>query len=212
MLIETMEVGPVITNCYVVGCEETKEGLVIDPGGDSDRILALIERSGLNVTQLLNTHGHADHIAGNAAIHRALGCKILIHEADADMITSRASSLLDWIPEGEPSPPADRRLSDGDQVQVGSLAFDVLHLPGHTPGGIGLLTDKVIFTGDTLFAESIGRTDLPGGSEEVLFRTLAERIATLDDQLTAYPGHGPATTIGREKERNPFLRMAMERR
>lgn len=212
MRIESLEVGPVITNCYLVGCEETKEGLVIDPGGDPDRILALIERSGLNVGQLLNTHGHADHIAGNAVIHRALGCKILIHEADADMITSRTSSLLDWIPDGEPSPPADRRLSDGDQVQVGALTFDVLHLPGHTPGGIGLKTDSVIFTGDTLFAESIGRTDLPGGSEEVLFQTLAERIATLDDDMTAYPGHGPSTTIGREKERNPYLRMAMERR
>lgn len=209
MLLETLIVGPVMTNCYLVGCPETKEGLVIDPGGDPDRILALVEQSGLEVRQLVNTHGHADHIAANAALKRTLGCDILVHEADAEMMTSREKSLLDWIPGGEPSPEPDRRLVEGDRVIVGRLQFDVRHLPGHTPGGIGLLADRVFFVGDTLFADSIGRTDLPGGAEDVMFQTLAERIAPLDDETAVYPGHGPPTTIGREKRRNPFLRMAM---
>jgi glyoxylase-like metal-dependent hydrolase (beta-lactamase superfamily II) len=210
MILETLEVGPVITNCYLVGCPQTRKAMVIDPGGDPDRILAMIEKSGLAVEKILNTHGHADHMAGNAAIHRALGCEILIHEADAHMLPSRAASLLDWIPGGEASPEADRQLTDGDTVSVGNLQFRVLHLPGHTPGGIGLLDDDVFFCGDTLFAQSIGRTDLPGGSEEIMFDTLANRIATLDENLKVYPGHGPPTTIGREKRENPFLRMAMK--
>ncbi len=209
MHLETLEVGPVITNCYLVGCDETKEGILIDPGGDPDRVLRMVESSGLKVDRIVNTHGHADHIAANAAVQRVLGCRILIHEADAAMITSRSASLLDWIPEGEPSPAADEMLADGDTIDVGPEKFIVVHLPGHTPGGIGLRNDEVFFSGDTLFADSIGRTDLPGGSEEVLFRTLAERIAPLDDALRVYPGHGPSTTIRREKERNPFLRMAM---
>ncbi|MCK4547884.1 MAG: MBL fold metallo-hydrolase [Candidatus Eisenbacteria sp.] len=211
MFLDTLEVGPVITNCYLIGCPETKEGMVIDPGGDPDGILSMIEASGLRVVQILNTHGHADHMAANAAVQKALGCRILVHEADAAMITSRESSLLDWIPGGEPSPQADRLLSDGDTVELGTLTFRVLHLPGHTPGGIGLLDEEVLFSGDTLFALSIGRTDLPGASEEIMFDTLARRIATLDDNLKVYPGHGPATTIGREKRENPFLRMAMRK-
>jgi hydroxyacylglutathione hydrolase len=209
MRVETLEVGPVLTNCYLIGCEETNEGLLVDPGGDPARILRMVEGAGVKVDRIVNTHGHADHIAGNAAVQRELGCRILIHEADAAMITSRTTSLLDWIPDGEPSPPADELLSDGDTLGVGRLAFTIVHLPGHTPGGIGLLNDEACFTGDTLFAGSIGRTDLPGGSEDVLFRTLAERIAPLDDALVLYPGHGPSTTVAREKERNPFLRMAM---
>jgi len=209
MYLERMEVGPVLTNCYLVGCEETREGLLIDPGGDGERILNAVRRAGLTVRQLLNTHGHADHIAANAAVKRALDCAILVHEADADMITSREASLLDWIPGGEPSPQADRRLRDGDRVVVGTLEFRVVHLPGHTPGGIGLLDEAVLFSGDTLFAESMGRTDLPGGSEDALLRSLGERIAPLEETVAVYPGHGPPTTIGREKERNPYLRLAM---
>jgi len=210
MILESLEVGPVLTNCYLVGCPETKEGLLIDPGGDAERILKKVRRSGLAVRQVVNTHGHGDHIAANAAVKRALGCRILVHEADADTITSREASLLEWVSGAEVSPPADRRLVEGDTVGVGTLSFRVLHLPGHTPGGLGLLGEGVLFTGDTLFAGSVGRTDLPGGSDEALRETLAKKIAPLDDGLALYPGHGASTTLAREKERNPFLREAME--
>ena len=192
MIIKMFTFGMYLTNCYVVGCEETKEAIVIDPGFDRDReaeeVLKFIEQNDLHVKYIINTHGHADHTAGNGIIKKATGALILIHEKDAIL-------------------PADRRLRDGDVIQMGRFKLVVLHTPGHSKGGISLLGDKVVFTGDTLFAGSIGRTDLPGGSFEEIMRSIKTKLVTLPDSFKAYPGHGPPTTIGEEKKHNPFLQM-----
>jgi len=189
MIIKMFTFGMYLTNCYVVGCEETKEAIVIDPGFDRDReaeeVLRFIEQNGFNVKYIINTHGHADHTAGNGIVKKATGAHILIHENDA--IT------------------ADRTLRDGDVIQVGCVKFVVLHTPGHSKGGISLLGEKVVFTGDTLFAGSIGRTDLPGASFGEIMRSIKTKLVTLPDRFKAYPGHGPPTTIGEEKKHNPFL-------
>ena len=189
MIIKMFTFGMYLTNCYVVGCEETKEAIVIDPGFDRDReaeeVLRFIEQNGFNVKYIINTHGHADHTAGNGIVKKATGAHILIHENDA--IT------------------ADRTLRDGDVIQVGCVKFVVLHTPGHSKGGISLLGEEVVFTGDTLFAGSIGRTDLPGASFGEIMRSIKTKLVTLPDRFKAYPGHGPPTTIGEEKKHNPFL-------
>lgn len=189
MILKMFTFGMYLTNCYVVGCEETKEAIVIDPGFDRDReaeeVLRFIEQNGFNVKYIINTHGHPDHTAGNGIVKKATGAHILIHENDA--IT------------------ADRTLRDGDVIQVGCVKFVVLHTPGHSKGGISLLGEKVVFTGDTLFAGSIGRTDLPGASFGEIMRSIKTKLVTLPDSFKAYPGHGPPTTIGEEKKHNPFL-------
>jgi len=192
MIIKRFKVGWLSTNCYVVGCEETKEAAVIDPGMDSEReaeeILNFIEQNDFHIKYIINTHGHPDHIAGNAIIKKATGAPILIHENNAERVQ------------------ADRKLHDGDVLQVGTLKLVVLHTPGHTKDGISLLGDNVVFTGDTLFAGSVGRTDFIGGSYEELMRSIKTKFFCLPDSFKVYPGHESFTTIGEEKKHNPFLR------
>ena len=211
MIIKMFTFGMYLTNCYVVGCEETKEAIVIDPGFDRDReaeeVLKFIEQNGLRVKYIINTHGHADHTAGNGIIKKVTGALILIHENDAIMLTTVAKTLSRIFGLRVTSPPADRTLHDGDVIQVGRIKLVVLHTPGHSKGGISLLGDKVVFTGDTLFAGSIGRTDFPGASFEEIMRSIKTKLVTLPDRFKAYPGHGPPTTIGDEKKHNPFLQM-----
>jgi len=211
MIIKMFTFGMYLTNCYVVGCEETKEAIVIDPGFDRDReaeeVLKFIEQNGLRVKYIINTHGHADHTAGNGIIKKVTGALILIHENDAIMLTTVAKTLSRIFGLQVTSPPADRTLRDGDVIQVGRIKLVVLHTPGHSKGGISLLGDKVVFTGDTLFAGSIGRTDFPGASFEEIMRSIKTKLVTLPDGFKAYPGHGPPTTIGEEKKHNPFLQM-----
>jgi len=193
MIIKRFTVGWLSTNCYVVGCEETKEAVLIDPGLESEReaeeILNFIMQNGFHIKYIINTHGHADHIAGNAIMKKATGAPVLIHESDASRVH------------------ADRKLRDGDVIHVGTLKLVVLHTPGHTKGGISLLGDKVVFTGDTLFPGAIGRSDFPGGSYEELIRSIRTKLLSLPDSFKVYPGHYPPTTIGKEKKHNPFLRM-----
>ncbi len=205
MKIIAMEVGSLGTNCYIVYCEQSRKAAVIDPGGDASAIISRITQENLVVEYIINTHGHADHIAANAKVKEATGAMILIHQADADMLTSAHRNLSAFMGGGITGGAAGRILKDGDTIEIGSIRFKVLHTPGHTPGGISLLTDNILFSGDTLFAESIGRTDFPGGSFRQLIQSIKEKLMVLPDDVTVYPGHGPQTTIGWERKMNPFI-------
>ncbi|BBB92877.1 MAG TPA: MBL fold metallo-hydrolase [Methylomusa anaerophila] len=205
MKIFKMEVGQIGTNCYILCCEDTLEAAVIDPGGDAEEIIAVINREKLNVKYIINTHGHADHIAANSRIKSVTGAAVLIHADDADMLTSAQLNLSLYIGAGITCEPADKLLNDGDNIGIGHSKIKVIHTPGHTPGGICLLVEDTLFAGDTLFAESVGRTDFPGGSHSQLIQNIKNKLLTLPDEIKVLPGHGPATTIGRERKMNPFI-------
>jgi hydroxyacylglutathione hydrolase len=198
-------VGPIQANCYVLGCERTKEAAVIDPGGDVDKILMTLAKDKLRCVYIINTHGHFDHTGDNKRLKEVTGAKLVIHRADAPMILDQGSSGSLWGMEVEDSPPPDLYVEERDVITFGDTSLQVLHTPGHSPGGISLLSDKIVFVGDTLFAGSIGRTDLPGGDYEELIRNVKEKIFPLGDDVVIYPGHGPKTTVGREKRSNPFF-------
>jgi hydroxyacylglutathione hydrolase len=191
MIVKRFKVGWLSTNCYVVGCEETKEAAVIDPGLESEAeaklILDYIKQSDLHIKYIINTHGHPDHISGNTAMKEATAAPILIHENGDDHVQ------------------VDRKLRDGDLIQVGNYKLAVLHTPGHTPCGICLVGDNVVFTGDSLFAGSIGRTDFLGGSFQELINSIKTKLLLLPDSFKIYPGHESFSTIGDEKRYNPFL-------
>jgi glyoxylase-like metal-dependent hydrolase (beta-lactamase superfamily II) len=207
MIFESLEVGPLSVNCYVVACEETREGIVIDPGGNVEQIAALVQQLGLKIHTVINTHGHFDHLGGNRQALEAFGAKLLIHQADAPMLSRSAEVARKYGLQGENSPEADAWLVDGMDVFFGDCRLKVLHTPGHTQGGCCLYFEKerIVITGDTLFADSIGRTDLPGGSHEQLLQSIRTKLFTLPDDVAAYPGHGPQTTIGHEKSCNPYF-------
>ncbi|KYH32358.1 MBL fold metallo-hydrolase [Neomoorella mulderi] len=206
MFLKTLVVGPIGTNCYLVGCQETKEGAVIDPGAEGERILAAAREAGLKIRYIINTHGHIDHIGANGAIKNATGAAILIHRDDAPFLTEPGRNLSVLMGTRVSSPGADRLLQEGDTITIGrTITLTVIHTPGHTPGGICLQGEGLIFTGDTLFAGSIGRTDFPGGSFNQLLNSIKEKLFVLDDELEIYPGHGPASTIGAERADNPFF-------
>jgi hydroxyacylglutathione hydrolase len=193
MFVKMWPVGMLLTNCYVVGQVETREAIVIDPGTgretEAKKILKEIESNGLKIKYIANTHGHPDHTGGNKIFVEATNAPILIHEYDAPMLKG---------------PFADRMLHDGDSVQVGGIVLRILHTPGHSQGSISLIGKDVVFTGDTLFAGSIGRYDLPGGSVDEIKKSL-KKLMILSDHMKVYPGHGPTSTIGEERRNNPFL-------
>ncbi len=205
MKLIQMEVGHLGTNCYIIYCEQTLKAAVIDPGGSAEAIMAEINKANLNVEYIINTHGHADHIASNDAIKQATGAKVLIHHDDAGMLTSAERNLSVYIGGGFVSSPADRLLSHNDTITIGNIELKVLHTPGHTPGGICLLSETLVIAGDTLFAESIGRTDFPGGSYSQLIKSIKENLLVLSDNVKVLPGHGPETTIGWERKHNSFV-------
>ena len=209
MQIYSWIVGPLATNCYIIRCEETNESLVIDPGfspEETDEILDFI-RCGFKVKYILNTHGHVDHTSGNGVMKSFTGAEILIHEDDASLLTDPMKNLSNMLDLNVISPKADRLLRDGEVVKVGNLKFTVIHTPGHTKGSISLFCkeENVVFTGDTLFAGSIGRTDLPGASFREMMHSLRDKLLRLPDETIVYPGHGGKTTIGREKRMNPYI-------
>lgn len=204
MELQVVPVGPLQVNCYVVGCEATGETLVIDPGGDGDRLAQAIAAAGRRVVTVVNTHGHFDHIGGNRALLAATGAELLMHPDDLPLLRNVAAHAAAFGLSVEPSPAPSRLLNEGDSVEVGELSFAVYHVPGHSPGSICLYGAGHLFVGDVLFAGSVGRTDLPGGNHETLISGIQTKLWTLPDATVVCPGHGPTTTIGREKRSNPF--------
>ncbi len=195
-----------MANCYILGCENTKEAVVIDPGDDGDQILIALAKSSLKVKYLINTHGHFDHVGANKAMKEATNAEIGIHPDDAPMLMELSKSASMFGLSAENSPPADILLNHGDQLSFGDITLDVIHTPGHSKGGICLYTKGYLFAGDTLFKSSIGRTDLPGGNYDTLIASIRTKLFGLPDDTIVYTGHGPETSIGDEKRMNPFLR------
>jgi hydroxyacylglutathione hydrolase len=208
-LIRTIPVGPLQCNCSILADADAREAVVIDPGDEAEKIVSAIETTGCRAVALLHTHGHFDHIGGTAEVKRATGAEIRIHPADRplyDALPEQASFFgLDAIP---PLPP-DGGFSDGERIAVGRLRLHVIHTPGHTPGSTCFRLDgetPVLFSGDTLFRRSIGRTDLWGGDTETILTSIREKLFTLPPELRVVCGHGPDTTIGDERRENPFVR------
>lgn len=205
MILKRFVVGPLETNCYVFADEGTREAAIIDPGADTGAISEYIKKNGLKVRYVINTHGHGDHIGGNYFFAQKGGVGLLIHEDDADFLTAPGLNLSAAFGVSIKAPAATRLLKDGEKIQVGGLYLEVLHTPGHTPGGICLRSGDVVFTGDTLFYEGVGRTDLPNSSDKAIFKSIKDKLMTLPDDCRVYPGHGPQTTIGHERKHSPFL-------
>ena len=205
MKVHSLVVGELGVNCYIVACEKTKEAIVIDPGDAPDRILQYIEAEHLNIKYVVNTHGHADHIGANDAIVEATGAALKIHEADLVMLGDAKKNLSAFHGLPVLSQTKAQVLHEGDQILFGEEKLVVLHIPGHSPGGVCLAGNHILFSGDSLFAESVGRCDFPGGSMTDLIYNIKSKLMVLDDDTIVYPGHGPRTKIGWERKDNPYL-------
>jgi len=205
VIIERLEVGPAASNCYIVGSETSHEGIIIDPGAEGDRILKRVKDLGLTVKLIVLTHSHFDHTGAVKEVKEATKAELAVHSADARGLQSMSVMGVLYRLSRQPMPPPDRLLNGGDSVEVAGLRLLVLHTPGHTPGGICLLGEGVVFTGDTLFNFGIGRFDMPGGSGQQLMDSIHTKLMILPDNTFVYPGHGPETTIGTERQWNPFL-------
>ncbi len=209
MFVQQLEVGRFSVFAYLIGGENGGDALVIDPAGDADDIIALANAKKLTIRSIVNTHAHVDHVMGNEEMKRKTGAKIIVHENDAPLLAHIPRTMLAMFG-AKPSPPADQTVKDGDTIQVGEVSLKVLHTPGHTPGGMCLYGEGMIFTGDTLFVGGVGRTDLPGGSWQVMLNSIKNRLLTLPDETIVYPGHNygpsPSSTIKTERLQNPFLK------
>jgi len=205
MKIHSFTIGPLETNAYLVVDEGSHQVLLIDPGLESEGIYDVLLEERLELSAILNTHGHFDHVSGNAFFKAKTGKPVLIHRDDVTLMSQAAVQALAYGFQVSTPPLPDRLLAEGDEVVIGDTRFRVLHTPGHTPGGICLYGEGVVFVGDTLFAGSIGRTDIPGGSHEGLLASIRSKLLSLPDETAVFPGHGPPTTIGDERVHNPFL-------
>ena len=206
MIVLTLPLGPVQTNCYVVGCEQTRQAVVIDPGAHADTILAKARSAELTITQILLTHGHFDHIGAVAELKAALNVPLAAHEAERDLLLADGGAqAFGFTIRSAPQP--DRWLADYEKIAIGTLTFETRHVPGHTPGHVVFVehAQQAVFAGDVLFAGSIGRTDLPGGDYDLLIAGIIDQLMSLPDEFKVYAGHGPPTTIGAERYMNPFL-------
>lgn len=206
MLVDTLPVGPIQTNCYLVTCEQTREAALIDPGWNASTIREAIASRRARVKLVLNTHAHFDHIGGNAAFVEETGAPLAIHRAELPLLRQRGGADL-WGIAVPPSPEPDILLEPGQVLEVGSLRLEVLFTPGHTPGHVSFYeaAHRAVFDGDVLFQNGIGRVDLPGGDAELLMRSIHDVLLNLPDDVAVYPGHGPATVIGEERRLNPWL-------
>jgi glyoxylase-like metal-dependent hydrolase (beta-lactamase superfamily II) len=207
MIVETLAVGIYATNCYIVGSESTKRGMIIDPGADSKAILSTVDEVKLSIGLIVVTHSHFDHIGAVKAVKEATGAEYAAHEALGDGAWQTISETLGNMISGSVGKPLkpDRVVKDGDVIDIDDLHFTVLHTPGHSQDGISLVGHGVVFSGDTLFNFGIGRTDFPGCSHARLIESIHKKLMTMPDETTVFPGHGPRTTIGAERKMNPFL-------
>ncbi len=210
MIVKQYEVGSFSVFCYLIGDEETREGLFIDPSDNADDLLREAKANGIHqIKYIVNTHCHVDHVMGNAEMKKKSGAKIVIHEEDAPYLTRTPPDLLMMF-RATQSPPADLLVKEGDLIKVGNVALKVLHTPGHSPGGMSLYMDGMVFTGDTLFVGSVGRTDFPGSSWDVMEASIRKKLYTLPNDTIVFPGHNygatPTSTIQYEKRHNPFVR------
>lgn len=201
MILRRLELGAYAANCYIIGDETTKEGMIIDPGAEADFILKQVKESGLTIKVIALTHGHIDHIGALGVVKKATGAEVVIHEQEAAALQRQPFGLE--LP--KPAPKPDKLAKDGDIIHLGKLEFKVLHTPGHTPGGMCLYTKGIVFSGDTLFNFSVGRADFPGADFDQEIESIWQKLMTLPDETTVLPGHGSQTTIGFEKRGNPFL-------
>jgi hydroxyacylglutathione hydrolase len=208
MFVKQVEVSSMAVFAYIVGCEKTKDALVIDPAADTERLIDEAQSRGYTIKYIVNTHSHADHTMGNLKMKELTGAKIIVHENDAAGLIHQPLQMIMALG-GDPSPPADITVKDGDLISIGETSLLVLHTPGHSPGGICLYHTGIVFTGDTLFVGAVGRTDLGGGSMEVLASSIHKKLFTLPDDTIVAPGHNygdaPKSTIGKEKVYNPYV-------
>lgn len=206
MEFDSVIVGTLETNCYLVYCPQSLECAVVDPGAEANKIFHLIARKRLNPVIILNTHGHIDHIGANKDVKERFNIPLCIHPSDKPMLENIQQSELSFFLEAKNSPPPDRYLEDGDTITIGKSCLRVIHTPGHTPGSVSFLGDGFILSGDTLFYGGVGRTDFPGGSWQELEKSIKNKILTLPDETIVLTGHGPSTSVGQEKSLNPFIK------
>ena len=208
MFVKQMQVSSMAVFAYIVGDPVTGDALVIDPADNIKGIVAEAQKNKLRINYIVNTHGHVDHISGNTEMQKTTGAKIIVHQDDAIMLTDTPAMILRMFG-AKASPPADILVKEGDVISVGNVELKVIHTPGHSPGGMCLYAPGYVFTGDTLFVEAVGRTDLPGGSWETLYKAVTEKLFKLPDDTRVMPGHNygsmPSSTIGHEKKHNPFF-------
>ena len=202
---ETVVVGALETNCYLVYCQKTRECAVVDPGAEAQKIFRIIYEKNLKPTVLINTHGHVDHVGANKDIKEKFNIPLYIHASDSPMLDKVQQSELSFFLGAKNSPSPDHFLQDGDSVEVGKSFLQVIHTPGHSPGSVSFLGDGFLISGDTLFCGGVGRTDFPGGSWEELRNSIKNKILNRPDETIILPGHGPSTTVEREKNSNPFI-------
>ncbi|MBC8551624.1 MAG: MBL fold metallo-hydrolase [Candidatus Brocadiales bacterium] len=206
MIIKNVVVGPLEVNCYIIGCEDTKEAAIIDPGDNADEIIRIIEMDELKPKFIMNTHAHFDHVGGVKEIQDYFKIDFLLHKDDTFLVENASEQATSFGLKPILKPDVNKYISNDEKIALGNKSITVIHTPGHSPGCVCFYSDSNVFVGDTLFAGSIGRTDLPGGSYETLINSIKEKLFPLGDSTSVYPGHGSSTTIGNEREHNPFLK------